>query len=94
MPSVLIKHRVADFDIWKAAFDGFADNRRAGGEKSYRIFQPQNDPNKLHLLFEWENLDKAQEFLSSEALKAAMQEAGVTEPPDIVFLDEAATGSV
>jgi heme-degrading monooxygenase HmoA len=40
------------------------------------------------VLLEWEDLDKARAFASSDELREAMQRAGVTGPPSVSFLEE------
>jgi quinol monooxygenase YgiN len=88
MAHLFIKHKVADYSTWKKTFDEFAETRRAGGEKSFQIFHPENEPNNLYLMFEWDNIANAQNFMNSSELKSAMQNAGVTEEPQISFLNE------
>jgi quinol monooxygenase YgiN len=85
---MLIRHKVKDYAAWKAVFDGARDLRRAGGERSYQILHPDDDPNNLILLFEWDSLDNARAYLANPDLKAAMDEAGVLEPPEAYFLEE------
>ncbi len=88
MANVLIRHKVEDYPAWKTTFDEFIDNRKAGGERTWRIWHTDDDPNNLVLLFEWDELANARKFLASADLKAAMENAGVTEPPEIYFLEE------
>ena len=94
MSTILIKHKVSDYSTWKNAFDNFADFRKSSGEKSFRILHQESDPNDLTLLFEWDSQQNAESFLTSEKLKSTMQEAGVTEAPNIQFLNEVAEGSL
>ena len=88
MAHLFIKHKVADYAAWKKIFDEFVETRRAGGEKSYQILHPENEPNNLYLMFEWDNIANAQNFMQSPELKNAMLNAGVTEEPQISFLNE------
>ena len=94
MFNVLVNHKVRDYKEWKKVFDGFIDNRRSGGEKSFRIFHPANDANNLTLLFEWDNRANAEKFMSSPNLKTAMERGGVLEEPTIQFLDQVAQGNL
>ena len=94
MINVLIRHKVADYDSWKKAFDDFAPFRKTSGELSYHVMQYDNDANNLYLLFKWDTIENARSFLGSAQLKEAMQSAGVTEPPEIQFLHDAAHGSL
>jgi hypothetical protein len=94
MAHLFIKHKVKDYPAWKKVFDGFIENRKAGGEKSYQILHPDNDPNNLLAIFEWDSLENARQFAGSSGLKNAMSNAGVIEQPEIYFLEEHAVGTV
>ena len=90
MAYMFVRHSVKDFEAWKSVFDSVGDLRERNGEKSYQILREDNGSNDLFLLFEWDNLDNARKYAASPELKAAMERAGVTGPPDISFLEEAA----
>ena len=94
MPYLLVRHKVADYAKWKAVFDAGIALRRVGGEKSYRIFRTAEDPSDLLMLFEWEDLDKARQFINSPVLKIGMERSGVMEELGHWFLEEAASGVV
>jgi heme-degrading monooxygenase HmoA len=94
MAQLFVKHKVKDYSSWKKVFDGFIETRRAGGEKKYQIFHPDDDPNNLLTIFEWDNLENARKFVSSPDLKKAMGNAGVTEQPEVYFLEEYAEGNL
>ena len=93
MPYVFARHKVADYKAWKKVFDSFKETRKKGGEKSYHIFHSQDDPNDLHMMFEWESFEKAESFLDSDELKDAMEEGGVLEQPFIEFTDKYESGT-
>ena len=88
MPYMIAQHKVGDFAKWKAVFDSLQDLRQAHGEKSAQIFHDADDPNSLTLLFAWDSVENAQRYAQSPKLKAAMQKAGVTGPPNISFLNK------
>jgi hypothetical protein len=88
MPYMLVQHKVENFAKWKAVFDSKLDLRQMNGEKSAQILHDADDHNSLTLLFEWDTLENARQYAQNPDLKAAMQEAGVTGPPDIAFLNE------
>jgi len=94
MAHLFIKHKVKDYTAWKKVFDGFIETRKAGGEKSYQILHPDNDPNNLLAIFEWDSLENARRFTGSSELKNAMSNAGVIEQPEVYFLEEHAVGTV
>lgn len=94
MAYLLIKHKVKDYPSWKRAFDGFVEFRRAGGEKTYQILHPDNEPDNLLAIFEWDNLENAKKFVNSNELKSSMGKAGVTGQPEVYFLEEYMKGVV
>ena len=86
---LLVNHQVRDFAHWREVFDSALWMRRSSGEENYRLFRDLDNPNKVTLLMEWDNLDKARRYLASPELKKAMAEAGVVEPVDVQLLGEA-----
>lgn len=93
MTHILVNHKVKDYTTWKNIFDDFIDVRKLAGEKSYRILHPSEDPNDLTIFFEWDTLENAETFMTSNELKSAMQKGGVVDVPDIRFLDEVDQGT-
>ena len=86
MQYVLVRHRVADFSKWKAAYDSHLPARQKAGLKEKHLLRNIDDPNEVILLFEAEDIEKAREFGNSPDLGEAMQKAGVVDKPDIYFL--------
>jgi hypothetical protein len=86
MAYLFIQYEVRDYPTWKAIFDSFFGMRRAGGEKSRQIFHPDDDPNNLLLLFEWDSLANARKFMANPALKESLSE-GVIDSSRVYFLD-------
>lgn len=62
-----IEHKVANYGDWKKVFDSDPIDRKGSGVKSYRIYQPANDPNYVIIDLVFENLANAESAL--EALK-------------------------
>jgi heme-degrading monooxygenase HmoA len=89
---MFVRHGVQDYDAWKSVFDSVGDLRKRNGEKSYQILRQENGSKKLVALFEWDSLDNARKYATSPELKEAMQRAGVTGKPEILFVEEAARG--
>ena len=88
MPSLLIRHHVADYPAWKAVFDEHEPARRANGAQGEWLFRDADDPREVLLLLAWDDLERARLFVDSDDLREAMTRAGVTDRPDIWFLDE------
>ena len=94
MPYIQVRHKVKDYSAWKKVFDGAITMRKANGERAYQILSPEDDPNNLFLLFEWDSYNNAKKFLGSAELKKAMQLSGVIEEPEVRFLKETARGKL
>ena len=88
MVNILVHHEVNDYPVWKSAFDAALDWRQKNGERGYRIFHAVGNVNELTLLFEWETLEKARQFMASDDLKQRMTTAGVKGQPRVEFLSE------
>jgi len=88
MIHVLVHHEVADYAAWKSAFDSALEWRRRGGERACRVFHGAGNLNDIVLLFEWESLESARQFLASDELKTRMANAGVKGSPKVDFLTE------
>jgi hypothetical protein len=88
MIQVLVHHEVADYQNWRAVFDAALDFRHIGGECACRVLRTAGNPNDLTLLFEWEDLDRARDYMNSEELRNKMKQAGVVGVPGIHYLAE------
>jgi heme-degrading monooxygenase HmoA len=92
MAYMFVRHSVQDYEAWKSVFDSVSDLRTRSGEKSYQILRQENGSTELIALFEWDNLENARRYAGSPELREAMQRAGVSGKPEILFLEEAARG--
>jgi hypothetical protein len=88
MPCLLIRHKVQDYSTWKAVFEEHESTRRANGSQGGRLFRSAIDLNEVLLLLEWDDLERACLFADSDDLREVMTRAGVTDRPDIWFLED------
>lgn len=86
MAHMLIRHKVQDFDKWKAAYDAHRQTRVASGLTDLHLWRNVDDPKELILLFEAADVAKAKAFASSPDLKEKMTAAGVIGLPEFFFL--------
>lgn len=93
MSLVLVRHRVSDFAAWRPVFEGAAELRRASGERSFHVYEELGDPDHVIGLFEWDTAENAKGFFANPELRKAMDESGVTEPPDIWYLEQVLHGA-
>jgi hypothetical protein len=64
MITLRIEHAIHDYDLWKAAFDSFADARAKAGVRGFAIRQPVDDPKYLMLDLEFATTGQAEAFAS------------------------------
>ncbi len=91
MATLLLRHRVRDFDRWKRFFDAQAAERAAAGSLGGRVFRDGDDPEDIVVVLEWADLDRARDFAEREDLQVTMERAGVMGEPDFLFLAEVDT---
>ncbi len=87
--AMLLSFQVADFDEWKAGFDGNEQSRIDHGYLGHHINRAENDPNSLSVYLAVGDLDKAKAFATSDELKSKMAAAGVTSAPEIMWMTTA-----
>lgn len=86
MVYIIAKLKLKSFDKWKPVFNERSSVRRESGSKEARLFRNSNDPNEVMILFEWDNMENAANYLESEALKETLKKVGATFT--ITYLDE------
>ena len=84
--AVLVSHSVADFDTWKAGFDAHERARRDAGIVAHHLNRSRDDPNSVSVYMAISDLDRAKAFFSSADLKSAMEDVGVTGPPEFTWM--------
>ena len=85
MVRMFVRHRVADYATWRAAYDGLDPERQAMGAEGHDVFQTLGDPNDVTAWHDFASQQAAESFASSPVLREAMQRAGVEGKPDIWF---------
>ncbi len=91
MVHVLIRHKIADFKKWKEVFDAAFNMRHGSGEASYSLYCDADDPNVITMLCDWDTIDRAQKFFSSETLRSEMKKSGVLDEPEVHYMYEVRT---
>jgi hypothetical protein len=82
MAKIFMHHPVADFATWRQTFDGDAARRDAAGLTNIRVLRDADDPNSVWLVADGDPT-KMEEMMQDPELGQAMQEAGVTGPPEL-----------
>jgi hypothetical protein len=62
MTTLHIEHPVTDLTVWRAAFDGFAEQRRRGGVHAERVRHPVGDDHYVVIELDFATLGQAERF--------------------------------
>jgi quinol monooxygenase YgiN len=90
LSGAIVKHRVANYEAWKAAFDAHAGARAAAGVIGHAVNRSAEDPNLVVVYLQAESLDALRGFGASADLQQVMQKAGVQGAPEITLVNGAA----
>ena len=88
MVTLVIEHGVEEFDAWKRVFDEHGVVRKEHGCISEELFRNEN---VIMNVMRWPTRAAAESFIADPSLPEAMQRAGVTGEPRIMFWDTVQT---
>jgi hypothetical protein len=83
---VIIKHKVANYDKWKEAYDSHDSARLANGLHNFVIGRGMDDPNMVIVILKMDDADKAKAFTVSQDTRDRMKKGGVIGTPEIDFV--------
>jgi uncharacterized protein (DUF1330 family) len=89
MPTIIVRHTVKDFDAWKPYYDEHATSRERYGIHDGGLYREAEEPRNVVMVFQTDDIDRAQEFFTSEELRETMQKAGVVSEPTVWILNAA-----
>ena len=89
MPTLVVRHRVRDYDAWKPVFDEHEAVRRDHGARGHRVFRSLEDPNDVYVAVDFESESELRGFVGDPSLREAMERAGVEGEPNIGVLERA-----
>lgn len=78
------QHQSGPTALAERARVGYELPRGEGGQ----LYRNANDPSEMIGVFEWSDLDKARQFAQSDNLRETMQRVGVSDIPDIYFVEK------
>jgi G:T-mismatch repair DNA endonuclease (very short patch repair protein) len=82
---MIVFHQVADYERWRAAYDAFDAERRELGITGHAVNTRIDDANAVIVYHQADSVETLRAFMSSDALKSRMAEAGVTGAPEVTF---------
>ena len=86
MKYMLVRHKVADFDVWKKVFDSHAEAQAEAGFTLDRIMRNTADPNEIFVLLNVSDPAAADAFVNSPQAEEGAELAGVLDQPDCWYL--------
>ena len=86
MVYVLAQLKLENFQRWKAVFDQRVSVRKEAGSKEAHLFLNSNDDTEAVILFDWDTLENAREYMESDVLREALKNVGATYTT--TYLDE------
>ena len=63
MTTLHIEHPITDYDVWRAAFDGFEQLRAAAGVRAQRVWRPIDDDRYVVIQLDFQHPERAAGFL-------------------------------
>jgi hypothetical protein len=89
MMTLVVHHRVRDYDAWKAAFDEHEGVRRSHGEIEHRVYRDLHDRNRVIVHNDFPSEQAARGFAEDPSLQEAMSRAGVEGEAGVSYVERA-----
>lgn len=87
--TLLIRHKIGDFDAWLKVYAGFAPQQKDGGVRSQMALRSADDPADIVVTHTFDSREAAEAYLANETLRDAMGEATVDlATVSVEFFDE------
>jgi heme-degrading monooxygenase HmoA len=94
MTTLLINHRVADYEAWRPHFDRAMDAEWTSSIRSYQVWRGQDDPNLVIVVQTFDSREAAEAFSANSDLREAMGNAGVdASSVQLSYFDEVGSGT-
>ena len=89
MATLHIEHRITDFDTWASAFNRFADARRDGGVRDYRVLRPIDEPAYVVIDLDFDSTGQANAFLDFLKTRVWVDAPALVGTPETMVLEPA-----
>ena len=87
MATVILAHRVKDFEAWKPIYDADKPRRDAYGLTEIAVGKKSGDPELVYMIWDAADPSALQQMVSDPELQKVMQEAGVISAPEVILLE-------
>jgi len=85
MFAILVKFSLKDFDVWRQKFDAAAGPRETAGLRTISVIRSVDDPGKVMVVFETEDLARGKAHLSDPETRKGQADSGFLAPPEVFF---------
>lgn len=79
MSTVVVLHRVHDYQRWRSVYDSVDDLRREGGVLEHSVFRAEDDPDNILVTHRFQDLEAAHRYFEDPRVLEAVGDAGVIE---------------
>lgn len=86
MATMIIRHKVDDYDTWKRGYDEADWLRKKHGITYASLHREESDPNDVIAVHQFKDLKQAKAFASE--VPPLMEKLGVKGPPQIWFSED------
>ena len=89
MATLIVRHRVRNYEAWKPVFDEHGTVRRQHGCLGHEVYRGAGDPEDVLIVFTFRDAAGIEGFAADPSLREAMDRAGVVSQPEITAWDQA-----
>jgi hypothetical protein len=87
MATVILSHRVNDFNTWKPFYEADKPRRDAAGLTEIAVGRKSDDPGLVYMIWDAKDTSSLQKMISDPELAKVMKEAGVISAPELVIVE-------
>jgi hypothetical protein len=87
MATIILNHRVKDYDSWKPLYDSDKARRDGAGLREIAVGQKAGDPGNVYLIWEAADTSIISKMMSDPDLQKKMQEGGVISEPQVTIIE-------
>jgi len=87
MATVILNHKVKDYNTWKALYDSDAARRTGVGMVELAVGEKAGDPGNVFIIWKLDDASAVEKMMADPELKERMAEGGVISAPEVTILN-------
>jgi hypothetical protein len=87
MATLILSHRVEDYQKWRPYFDRDVPRRKKYGMSNEKVYRSAEDPNNIYIVSDLVDPSVTEMIGKDEELAALMKESGVISKPVVTVLN-------